>query len=68
MISHKATRTWGWFGAFAIQAVWVIYAAVTQQWGFIVSAVAYAFMYGKNLLAWQKEKLTAVSEPGAKAS
>ena len=54
-ISRKSTRTWGWAGALAIQGIWVVYAIVTKQYGFIASAVAYGLMYGKNLAAWQRE-------------
>ena len=55
LISKKSTRTVGWTGALLIQGIWIIYAIVTRQWGFIASAVAYGLMYGKNLLAWRQE-------------
>ena len=55
-ISRRSTRSWGWFGALAIQGLWIVYALVTRQWGFIVSAIAYGAMYGKNLVSWQREK------------
>lgn len=55
LISRKSTRTIGWAGALVIQTLWIIYAVVTRQWGFIASAIAYGAMYGKNLLAWRKE-------------
>ena len=54
-ISRKSTRTIGWAGALGIQGIWIVYAIVTRQWGFIASAVAYGLMYGKNLLAWRRE-------------
>jgi hypothetical protein len=45
---------WGWaVGVFA-QVLWIVFAVVTQQYGFIVSALAYGFVYGKNFLSWRK--------------
>ena len=45
---------WGWaVGVFA-QGLWIVFALVTGQYGFIISAVAYGFVYGKNFLAWRE--------------
>jgi len=49
-------NAWGWFIGLSAQALWIVYAIVTQQWGFIASALAYGFIYGKNWLAWKKDK------------
>jgi hypothetical protein len=47
---------WGWaVGVFA-QVLWIIFALVTEQYGFIVSALAYGFIYGKNFLSWKKDR------------
>jgi len=46
---------WGWGIGLGAQVLWIVYAVVTQQWGFIISALAYGWVYGKNFLAWQKE-------------
>lgn len=46
---------WGWFIGLSAQALWIVYAIVTQQWGFIASALAYGFIYGKNFLAWKRD-------------
>jgi hypothetical protein len=40
----------GWVLGLAAQALWITYALVTHQWGFIASAVAYGFVYARNLL------------------
>jgi hypothetical protein len=45
----------GWLVGVAAQGLWLVYAVVTSQWGFLVTAVAYAAMYGKNWLAWRRE-------------
>ena len=46
----------GWLlGVFA-QVLWLSYAVVTQQYGFIVSAFAYGFMYIRNYRLWKSDK------------
>lgn len=45
----------GWLlGVFA-QALWITYATVSHQYGFYISAVAYAWVYGRNYWKWHKE-------------
>ena len=46
----------GWFVGLGAQVLWMVYATVTQQWGFYVSAVAYGYIYLHNGLAWMREK------------
>lgn len=48
---HKA----GWAVGLGAQVLWIVFAIATQQWGFIASALAYGFIYGKNYLAWRRE-------------
>lgn len=44
----------GWaIGIFA-QSLWITYALVTEQYGFIVAACAYGWVYIKNYLSWRK--------------
>lgn len=44
----------GWaIGIFA-QTLWTAYALSTKQYGFLVSAGAYGWIYVKNYLAWRK--------------
>lgn len=42
----------GWALGLAAQGLWVAYAVATSQWGFILSALAYGFVYGRNWLRW----------------
>jgi hypothetical protein len=49
-------RQWGWMVGCAAQGLWVAYALATRQHGFLVSAFAYAFVYGRNWLLWRREK------------
>ncbi|MFD3835320.1 hypothetical protein ACFWWC_03560 [Streptomyces sp. NPDC058642] len=49
-------RALGWAIGLGAQVLWVAYALSTQQYGFLVSAVAYAWVYAKNFRAWRSEK------------
>jgi len=46
---------WGWFVLLFNEILWIVYAVVTQQYGFIVSAIAYAAVYVKSYLHWKKD-------------
>lgn len=46
----------GWAVSFGAQALWVIFAIVTHQYGFILSALAYGWVYGRNYLKWKRER------------
>lgn len=39
----------GWWFNIAAQALWLTYAVATRQWGFLVTAVAYAYVYARLL-------------------
>lgn len=45
----------GWAVGVGAQALWLAYALVTAQWGFIITAVAYAWVYGSNWRKWVVE-------------
>lgn len=47
-IAAKRPRVGWWFNIGA-QLVWITYAVATRQWGFLVSAGAYAFVYVRLL-------------------
>jgi len=49
-------NAWGWLVGLAAQVLWIVYACVTVQYGFIISALAYGFVYGKNFITWRREK------------
>ncbi len=48
----------GWAIGFGAQGLWLAYALVTHQWGFILSAFAYGFVYARNWWKWWTEELT----------
>ncbi len=48
-------KSWGWLVGVGIQAVWIAFAIATEQYGFIVSALAYSFVYGRNYRKWKSK-------------
>jgi hypothetical protein len=46
---------WGWLVLLANEVIWVVYALVTKQYGFIMMAIAYAIVYIKSFISWRKE-------------
>lgn len=46
----------GWaVGVFA-QTLWIAYALITEQYGFILSAVAYGYVYSRNYFKWASDE------------
>ena len=39
----------GWWFNIGAQSVWLAYAVATRQWGFLLTAVAYAVVYARLL-------------------
>ena len=46
---------WGWAIGLAAQVLWFVFAIVTEQYGFILSAVAYGAVYAKNWISWRRD-------------
>ena len=46
---------WAWYINIGCQALWVTYAIVTEQWGFIVASAVYTVVFTRNALAWTRE-------------
>lgn len=46
---------WGWLVLLVNEVIWVFYALITKQYGFIVMAIAYAIVYIKSFLSWKKD-------------
>ena len=44
---------WGWALGLATQVLWLAYAVLTAQWGFIASACLFAVIYARNFMAWK---------------
>jgi hypothetical protein len=43
---------WGWALGLVDEVLWTIYAITTRQWAFCLSAMAYGWVYSRNLRAW----------------
>jgi hypothetical protein len=46
----------GWMINFLAQILWVAYGLYTRQWGFIISAFAYGYVYARNWWKWYMEE------------
>lgn len=46
---------WGWLIGAGAQVLWLIYAIVTVQYGFILSALAYGAVYLWNWWKWRQD-------------
>jgi len=47
---------WGWLILCANEILWITYALITKQYGFIFSAIAYAAVYIKSFLHWRRDE------------
>jgi hypothetical protein len=54
-LSGRKSR-WGWAVGLGAQFLWLAYAIATQQWGFLVSCVAYGTVYARNFVRWTRER------------
>lgn len=43
----------GWLVAIFTEMLWIVYAAQTQQWGFIAGAVLYMVVFARNWFLWR---------------
>jgi len=50
---------WGWFVLLFNEVLWIAYALITNQYGFILSAIAYAIVYIKSYTLWRREDIKA---------
>ncbi len=46
---------WGWHILLLNETLWITYAVITKQYGFIFSALAYGVVYVKSYLLWRRE-------------
>jgi hypothetical protein len=52
---------WGWNVLLFNEALWITYAIITKQYGFIVSALAYAAVYIRSYIHWSKEPVNELN-------
>jgi nicotinamide riboside transporter PnuC len=46
----------GWLVGLANSGLWIVYGLLTQQYGFLVSAIVFIYVQYKNYVAWAKEE------------
>jgi hypothetical protein len=46
---------WGWLVLFINECLWIAYALVTKQYGFIFAALAYMAVYLRSYRAWRTD-------------
>lgn len=46
----------GWLIGILAQVLWLVFGLTTQQYGFIVSAFVYGFVYIRNWRRWRAEE------------
>jgi hypothetical protein len=47
---------WGWIVLLSNEVLWITYALLTKQYGFIFSAIAYGIVYVKSFLHWRRDE------------
>ncbi len=47
---------WGWLILLLNECIWIAYALATNQYGFILMALAYAAVYIKSYIHWKNEE------------
>jgi hypothetical protein len=47
-------QIWAWIWATFNEALWIYYAVVTEQYGFIFAAIAYSVVYIKSYRHWKE--------------
>lgn len=61
-------RSAGWAVGIAVQVLWIAYAVVSRQWGFIFSAIGYGWVGFRNWRRWREEAATAAAPTVTAAS
>lgn len=46
---------WGWLILVVNECLWIAYAIITKQYGFIVAAIAYMIVYIRSFLHWRRD-------------
>lgn len=56
-------KPWAWLIGLGAQVLWLAYAIATEQWGFIVSAAAYGWVYARNARLWMRPEVVPDGQP-----
>lgn len=47
-------RRVGWAIGLGAQVLWIAFAITFEAWGFLLSALGYGFVYGRNWWRWRE--------------
>jgi hypothetical protein len=50
---------WGWLILCLNECLWIVYALITKQYGFIIAAIAYGVVYVKSFIGWRRDEVRA---------
>lgn len=50
----------GWLVGLSAQVLWFAYGISTRQWGFLVTAAGYAWVYASNWRRWRVKEASGV--------
>lgn len=50
---------WGWLILLVNECIWIAYALDTKQYGFIISALAYAAVYIRSYIHWKRDEVSS---------
>ena len=59
---------WGWFIGIVQQALYLVYALVSHNWGFLFHSTAYTVVYLRNYCYDEKRLLKKRAKQAAKAA
>lgn len=62
LILAGSKKRLGWLLGLAAQPLWVAYALVSGQWGFVASGLIYGGVYLRNWYRWRREARIAAQE------
>jgi hypothetical protein len=51
---------WGWIVLFFNECLWIAYALITKQYGFIFGSLAYMSVYVRSYIHWSKEPVNLI--------
>lgn len=53
-------KAWGFLIGLSAQVLWLAYALATEQYGFLISAFLYGWVYYRNYRAWRQQTVERV--------
>jgi nicotinamide riboside transporter PnuC len=54
MLAIGAGRWWGWLIALVNECLWLVFAVLTKQYGFIIGAAVYGTVNTYNAFRWKQ--------------